>query len=167
MLKTNATWVALVALALAATSACKKQAAPPSAATRGDAATAAIEGKGEPAPAPGAPVAAAPALPEPIAKFKAALDPVLAKPAGVERAKAGCEAKLFNLTEAIRNLAAPAGVDAKTWSSATEALSTDALAIDEVCTGDGGGPTEATDMILKDVAEASEHLQALITLLPK
>lgn len=166
MLKTNVTWVAVVALALATTAACKKKDSPPAATAPADATTATIDGAAEPPPAPDAAPAAARSLPEPLAKFKAALDPVLAAPDGVERAKAGCAAKLFELTEAIRELPAPAGVDEDTWGTATNALSGDALTIDEVCAGDGGGPEGATDLILKEVKNASDHLQEVIALLP-
>lgn len=167
MFKMNATWVAVVALALAATSACKKKETSPPATTPADAASASIDAAAEPAPSPDAAPAAAASLPEPLAKFKAALDPVVAAPAGVERAKAGCAAKLFDLTEDIRDLPAPAGVDEATWVTATKALSGSALSVDDVCTGDGGGPEGATDVILKGLTDASEHLQAIIALLPK
>ena len=170
MLKTNATWVAVVVLAFAAASACKKKDPTATAPTPADAAAAATDAPdvtADAAPAPDSAVAAAPTLPEPLAKYKAALDPVLAAPAGVERAKAGCAAKLFDLTEAIRDLPAPAGVAEDAWSAATKALSGDSLSVDEVCTGDGGGPEGATDVILKELTEASEHLQAIVALLPK
>jgi hypothetical protein len=168
MTMTRAKIVLVVATLLAATVACKKTSTPPGASPSSDASAQAQGGNAAPPMPMDAAPNAAPPLPAPVKQFQEVLTPIVTMPAGVDRAGRACSRaeELYKLSEAMRVLPAPSGVDERAWSTTTMDVKNAVSGLSDICAGARGGP-EDTDSVQEDLDFTRKEFERLLALLTK